>query len=137
MPRKISVVHSSDSSVQVSHSDSSSSDSTADDIGMAQGSYAEGRAAAPGSAIRDDDSYDFPLPDTIRPLVGACGSLSVIAGIVLTIIGGISMNRSPDTDIDVARALIGSGGALLALGIGGVLMTRVASSPATSPGANA
>lgn len=104
---------------------------------MAQGSYAEGRVAAPGSATRDDDSYDFLLPDTIRPLVGACGSLSVITGIVLTIIGGISMNRSPDTDIDVARALLVSGGALLALGIGGVLMTRVASSPATSPGVNA
>lgn len=137
MPRKISVVQSSDSSVQVSHSDSSSSDSSNDDIDEPQGSYAEGRAAASRSAIRDDDSYHFLLPDTIRTLVGAGGSLSITAGIALAVIGGISLNRSPNTDIDVTRALLVSGGALLALGIGGVLMTRIVSSPATSPGVNA
>lgn len=125
MGKKVDANHRTESSSYIDSEDSSSSDEQVKHRDSGQGDYAEGRAT-PATNSNTTESPFIPIcPSPVRIVVGVFCGLGAVAGMALAIVGGNALNSPTDPEPNLHRAMFGSGGAMLGLGLLGMLSTQL------------
>lgn len=125
MPRNVHAKQPADHSASIDSNDSSHSDEYVMDTKNPQGDYAEGRLDSTANSTTDEKNLTPLCPLPVRIAVGVFSSLGAIAGMALAIVGGNALNGPNDPEADLHRVMLGSGGAMLGLGLLGLLSTQV------------
>lgn len=120
MPRKVKAPESSSSSV-ISSADDSSTSSSADEAAIPSGAYSEGKAKAISADASSGKTIAPLCPTPLNIVIGVFSALTAVAGTAMIIVGGNALNSPGDPQAGLHRALLGTGGALLALGACGGL----------------
>ncbi len=125
---------SASSSSEIDSISSSSGHSSASPAEHTEDDYSEGRRNATG-ATDSTDSTDSetsaqrvvgPLcPPPVRAAIGIFSALAGLTGMAMLIVGGVGLNNQPGPDNALDQALVGGGGALMALGFFGACSTQL------------